>query len=313
MALVAITGGTGLLGSALVPRLLARGHQLRLLTRPRPAGLASRPATTGITWVEGSLSDHASLDRLVEGADCIVHAAYSEPGASDDATRSPTQAWFHENFTATMRLLERCVGPRNKQLIYTSSLAVFSRDPDQDPRGDRFIRDEDCPLSPLEFYGSLRAACEQLLVTAAHAYSLNTSIWRLGLVVGMREPWTASPFATQAREAARDAAIRTPYGAYAIAVEDAAEILAGAVGDMSVKGRTFHTLDRWITHEDIAEPLRRALGRDIAIACAAAKEPRMPILGERIRERFSAWSTNARLSQLASALTQRCKTISDRP
>ena len=42
MALVAVTGGTGLLGSALVPRLLARGHQLRLLTRPRAAGVAPR-------------------------------------------------------------------------------------------------------------------------------------------------------------------------------------------------------------------------------------------------------------------------------
>lgn len=183
---------------------------------------------------------------------------------------------------------------------------MFSRDPDLDPRGDRFVRDEDCPLSPLEFYGSLRAACEQLLVTAAHAYSLNTSIWRLGLVVGLREPWTASPFATQAREAARDFAIRTPYGAYAIAVEDAAEILADAVGDVSVKGRTFHTFDRWITHDDIAAPLSNALGRDIAIECAAAKEPRMPILGARIRQRFSAWSLDERLSQLATALAKRC-------
>jgi nucleoside-diphosphate-sugar epimerase len=305
MALVAVTGGTGLLGSALVPRLLARGHVLRLLTRPRAASAAPRPATPGVTWVEGSLSDHDSLDRLVDGADCILHAAYSEPGSSHDATRSPTQAWFYENFNATMRLLERCVGATNKQLIYTSSLAVFSRDPDLDPRGDRFVRDEECPLSPLEFYGSLRAACESLLRTAAHAYGLNTSIWRLGLVVGMREPWTASPFATQAKEAATNGSIRTPYGAYAIAVEDAAEILADAVGDASLRGRTYHTFDRWITHADIASPLERALHRSVAIACNPAQQPRMPIVGERIRERFAKWSMDARLSALAAALAQR--------
>ncbi len=304
MAKVAVTGGTGLLGNALVPRLLARGHTLRLLTRPLGAG-RSRPTIPGITWHEGSLADGASLDSFADGVDCILHAAYSEPGATTMPFATATQTWFAENFTGTMRLLERTVATGSKQLLYTSSLAVFSRDPDLDPRGDRFLRNEDAPLSPLEFYGSLRSACESLLRTAAHAYGLNTSIWRLGLVLGMREPWTASPFAQQAREATHHGELRTPYGAYTVAVEDAAEILADAVGDLTTRGQTYHVFDRWITHADMAPRLAAALGKQTRIACDAAKEPRLPILGARIKERFSRWTTEEGLTALARNLVAR--------
>ncbi len=305
MALVAVTGGTGLLGASLVPRLLARGHLVRLLTRPRIAGAAPRPSIQGVTWHEGSLADGDSLDRLTDGVDCIVHAAYSEPGSTPMPGCTATQAWFAENFMGTMRLLERTVATGKKQLIYTSSLAVFSRDPDLDPRGNRFERDEDAPLLPLEFYGSLRAACESLLRTAAHAYSLNTSIWRLGLVLGLRDPWTASPFTTTAREVQQHGEARTPYGAYTIAVEDAAEILADAVCDETVRGRTFHTFDRWVTHEDMAPRLGAAFGKAARVVCERACEPRLPIRGDRIRERFSRWSTDQRLTTLAQQLAAR--------
>ena len=305
MALVAVTGGTGLLGSALVPRLLARGHLVRLLTRPRAVGAAPRPSIEGVTWHEGSLADGESLDRLMDGVDCVVHAAYSEPGSTPMPGCTATQAWFAENFTGTMRLLERTVATGRKQLLYTSSLAVFSRDPDLDQRGDRFERDEDAPLLPLEFYGSLRAACESLLRTAAHAYGLNTSIWRLGLVLGLRDPWTASPFTTTAREVRQHGEARTPYGAYTIAVEDAAEILADAVCDDGVRGRTYHVFDRWVTHEDMVPRLGAAFSKTARIASERAREPRLPIRGDLSRERFTRWSTDERLTTLAQQLAAR--------
>lgn len=306
MAIVAVTGGTGLLGRALVPRLLARGHTLRLLTRPRRDGPA-RAAIPGLTWHEGSLADGASLDALTEGVDCVLHAAYSEPGATTIPGATATQAWLTENFNGAMRLLERTVATGKRQFLYTSSLAVFSRDPNLDPRGDRFARDEEAPLSPLEFYGSLRAACESLLRTAAHAYGLNTSIWRLGLVLGLREPWTTSPFAQQAGEAARHGEVRTPYGAYTVAVEDAAEILADAIGDEGVRGETFHVFDRWVTHADMAQPLGVALGAPVRVACESASPPRSPILGARIRRRFQRWTTDDRLATLARELVARAR------
>jgi DNA polymerase III subunit gamma/tau len=56
---------------------------------------------------------------------------------------------------------------------------------------------------------------------------------------------------------------------------------------------------------DAETALERALQRSVAIACNRARQPRMPIVGERIRERFAKWSMDARLSALAAALAQR--------
>lgn len=66
--LVAVTGGTGFLGRAVVARLKADGWRVRQLVR------TPRPGISGET-VEGSLSDEDSLRRLVSGADLVVHMA----------------------------------------------------------------------------------------------------------------------------------------------------------------------------------------------------------------------------------------------
>lgn len=68
---VAVTGANGFLGRALTKHLLANGWQVRVLLR-RPA---PDLAALGATPVPGALEERASLDRLVEGADVLVHCA----------------------------------------------------------------------------------------------------------------------------------------------------------------------------------------------------------------------------------------------
>jgi nucleoside-diphosphate-sugar epimerase len=293
---IAITGGTGLVGSHLVPLLLARGHRVRLLTR---RGGEARP---GVQIVPGSLLSEPSLDALTDGADAILHMAYSEPGTTSAQDRSATQVWFDENLLGTVRLLERTARVRDKRLVYTSSLAVFSRDPNLDPRGHGIRRDEECALLPLEFYGSLRAACEPLLRTAAHAYGFRTSIWRLGCVLGLREPWDTTPLWPIVNEAISTGEVRTPFGAYAIAVEDAAAILADALEDDQVQGETFHVFDRWIDHAEVARIVSQSLHRRIESAHPPAPEPISPIIGSKIRARHPVFSTERCLAKLVDQL-----------
>ena len=68
---VALTGGTGFVGAALIRELSAMGCRLRLLVRrPLESGFPD-----GVEPMIGSLEESASLSRLVEGADAVVHAA----------------------------------------------------------------------------------------------------------------------------------------------------------------------------------------------------------------------------------------------
>jgi uncharacterized protein YbjT (DUF2867 family) len=71
MATILVTGGTGTLGRRLVPRLLAAGADVRVLSRrPRRGG---DPA--GVDWAVGDLRAGSGLADAVRGAAVVVHCA----------------------------------------------------------------------------------------------------------------------------------------------------------------------------------------------------------------------------------------------
>jgi len=71
---ILVTGGTGTLGSALVPRLLEAGRTVRILSR------SARPNTNGIDYVVGDLETGEGIDAAVAGVATIVHVAGSAKG-----------------------------------------------------------------------------------------------------------------------------------------------------------------------------------------------------------------------------------------
>jgi len=77
---VALTGATGFVGTALARRLTAAGHRIKALIRP--ASGHKRPTGVAATWIKGDLENLASLHRLVDGADAVIHCAGAVRGAS---------------------------------------------------------------------------------------------------------------------------------------------------------------------------------------------------------------------------------------
>lgn len=68
---IAITGASGFVGTKLVARLLARGHQVTALSR----SAGSRGSGGGIRWVAYDPMDGASYAKAFEGADAVIHLA----------------------------------------------------------------------------------------------------------------------------------------------------------------------------------------------------------------------------------------------
>lgn len=111
MSVIAITGGTGFVGSRLINQALAAEHQVRALTR--------RPQATreSLTWVEGALDDGAALARLVDGADAVVHVA--------GVVNAPDRAGFASgNIAGTEAMLAAARNAGIKRFIHVSSLAA---------------------------------------------------------------------------------------------------------------------------------------------------------------------------------------------
>src|SRR5215467_13340237 len=69
---LAITGGTGFIGSHLADRLENEGHQLVLLAR---SGREHSTQTASQTFTSSDLSDQALLQTSFAGCDAIAHCA----------------------------------------------------------------------------------------------------------------------------------------------------------------------------------------------------------------------------------------------
>jgi NADH dehydrogenase len=80
--MIVLTGATGVVGSALLRRLLAQGEQVRVLVRdPRRLG----PNRVRVQITLGDLSNPVALRQLVRGASDVVHLAATirdQPGGS---------------------------------------------------------------------------------------------------------------------------------------------------------------------------------------------------------------------------------------
>src|SRR5690606_31064342 len=66
---IALTGGTGFVGWAVVDLARRRGLPLKALARREQA------PCEGVEWIRGDLADRAALARLVEGAEAVLHVA----------------------------------------------------------------------------------------------------------------------------------------------------------------------------------------------------------------------------------------------
>ncbi|HET9812768.1 MAG TPA: NAD-dependent epimerase/dehydratase family protein [Sphingomicrobium sp.] len=108
---LAITGGTGFVGSHLIEAALAAGHSLKALAR------RDQPPRDTVEWVAGSLEDPGSLDRLVSGCESVIHAA--------GIINAPDAAAFEDgNVEGTRAMLDAAANAGGRRFVHVSSLAA---------------------------------------------------------------------------------------------------------------------------------------------------------------------------------------------
>jgi nucleoside-diphosphate-sugar epimerase len=123
---IAITGGTGFVGSHLIELALAEGHQVRALTR-RP-----QEPQTGVTWIEGALDTIASLDALCEGSDAVIHVAGVINGSA--------QEFYQGNVVGTQNMLAAATNAGIGRFVHISSLSA--REPELSAYGRSKLESE---------------------------------------------------------------------------------------------------------------------------------------------------------------------------
>ena len=178
MARYLVTGGAGFIGSHVVDRLVADGHQVRVfddLSTGTPANLAG--VRDRIEFVEGDLRDRAAVRAACQGVESVIHEAAwrSVPKSMSDPV-----GYTEVNVLGTVHLLEASASAHVARLVCVSSSSVYG-DTDQMP-----LR-ETQPTHPISPYAASKLVDEQLCGMFSRSFGLETVCVRYFNVFGPRQ------------------------------------------------------------------------------------------------------------------------------
>jgi UDP-glucose 4-epimerase len=171
-----VTGGAGFIGSHVAEHLLARSQRVVVLD-DLSGGLAQN-VPDGATFVEGSILDHALVDRLFDRHrfDYVYHlAAYAAEGLSHFIKRFN----YNNNLIGTVNLINASVNGGVKCFVFTSSIAVYGA-------GQTPMTENMTPV-PEDPYGIAKLAAEQELKVTHEMFGLDYVVFRPHNVYGERQ------------------------------------------------------------------------------------------------------------------------------
>jgi len=173
MSRLLVTGAEGLVGSAVVPHLLAHGHDVTTLTLPGAV------PHEGVRVVRGDACDADAVARAVEGADAVVHLA-----AIADPLHPSAVRLFGNNTLATFTTLWTAAAAGVRRLVIASSVnatgLVFNP---HGPRPDRYPIDERTPADLADPYSLSKHVDEATLTTVCRRFGASGVALRLPLMI----------------------------------------------------------------------------------------------------------------------------------
>ena len=107
-----VTGASGSLGKAVVAKLRADGHRVRVFVRRIPANPAD-----GIEYCFGNLGDPVAVDRAVKGADVVIHVGAAMKGGWPEH--------YLGTVIGTQNVIDACKRYKTRQLVHISSMSVI--------------------------------------------------------------------------------------------------------------------------------------------------------------------------------------------
>jgi len=154
---VFITGGTGYIGTGLVPILLGRGHRVRVLVRS--GSKAKLPAECEV--VSGNALDANTYRQLIRPADTFIHlVGVAHPSSAKAAEFRAI------DLVSAREAISACAELGMHHFIYLSVA-------------------HPAPMSMMKDYIAVRAQCEQMI----HERKLSSTILRPWYVLGPGHRW----------------------------------------------------------------------------------------------------------------------------
>lgn len=175
---ILVTGGADFIGSHLLPRLAAAGHQVTVLDNFSTGKREHVPA--GVPIIQRDLLANGLTEIFQrERFEIVIHLAAQT--MVDESLRLPEKD-AAENVLGTVKLLDACQRSKVKRIIIASSAAVYGN-----------VGEQELPLSekraaaPLSFYGLSKFTAENYLTMYQRIFGLDYVVLRFANVYGERQ------------------------------------------------------------------------------------------------------------------------------
>ena len=173
MSKVLVTGGAGYIGAHVAAELLKSGYSIRIYD-DFSNGLHRRVDGKFRDIVDGDMLDRVKLLAALDGIDAVIHLAAKK--SVEESVKDPLK-YYENNVGGTLNLLGAMAAKGVKQLVYSSSAAVYSPN-------DKEAVVEDDPTAPLSPYGASKLLAEQLISSVGSAEQISNISLRYFNVVG---------------------------------------------------------------------------------------------------------------------------------
>lgn len=263
---VLVTGATGFLGGWLVRRLLAEGHDIRIIRRSKANDdLSELPVES----VPGDVTDVESLRAACRGIDTAFHLA-----GVIGYSRRERRAMEEVNVGGTANVLTACRDLGVRKLVYASSVAAIGASTDGTP----LTEDSPCTIRPLDLgYFETKHRAEELVREAVRAGLIDAVMVNPTTIYGPGDVKKGTR-RTQCRVAEGRLRFFPPGGVGVVAVEDVIDAFMavwqrGRPGERYIcngENLLFGDLFAMIAREAGARPPSIRLPRPVTIAIGRA-------------------------------------------
>ncbi|MCX6067255.1 MAG: NAD(P)-dependent oxidoreductase [Chloroflexi bacterium] len=173
---IAVTGGTGRIGRAIIDMALAQGHSIVSIDRVQPAHPWDNP---NVAFILADVSDYEAFENAIRGCDVLAHmAAIPAPG------HLPDHVVHNNNVTGSYNALRAAVAVGMQHICQASSVNATGLAYSRWPRFDYFPLDEEHPTYSEDPYSLSKWICEEQANSMARRYeNLTISSMRFHWVV----------------------------------------------------------------------------------------------------------------------------------
>lgn len=252
---VLVIGGTGFIGRALTRKLVARGKDVRVLSRGQSGPFDD--IADHVELYSASLTNPDALAKAMQGIEAVYHL-----GKSLDST---WEACLQNDVGVTLGIAEAALAAGVSRFIYTGTIASYDMSDPQQIITETTGFDED--MEDRNLYARSKAKCEHELEMMHHSKGLPLVIARPGIVVGAGGPlqhWGIGRW--HGAGAVRIWGTGTNILPFVL-IEDVAEALVLMMENDAALGQSFNLVaDPMMSARDYFAAIHKRLGAKIDVA-----------------------------------------------